>query len=192
MATLSSGAAVCDPPPLILNASRRGRRDACQRTEPSVLRPEGLPGGESQVAGRTPQREGQRRRATREPRDATRRSAFHATRYDNNFSFESGLFRWGECSPLHRDRTRARLYSTIVNAVDRQRGGLLAYLLKKPGNFVQHFLETCHRSRPLYGVDLHQYHMERVPKPKKIEKKVGVAKSTSTLLKSHFFLVAAC
>ena len=34
--------------------------------------------------------------------------------------------------------------------------------------------------------------MERAPQQKKIGQKVGVAKSTSTLLKSHFFLVAAC
>ena len=37
---------------------------------------------------------------------------------------------------------------------------------------------------------LHQHCMERAPVQKKIDEKVGVAKSTSSLLKSHFFLAA--
>ena len=43
---------------------------------------------------------------------------------------------------------------------------VLAYRLKKPANFVQHFLETCHSNRSRSAVHLHQYHMERPPPPK--------------------------
>ena len=52
---------------------------------------------------------------------------------------------------------------------------------------MQHFLETCHSNRSRSAVHLHQYHMERPPHQKKIEKKVGVAKSTFSPWKSHFF-----
>ena len=67
------------------------------------------------------------------------------------------------------------------------RCGLQAYFPKKPGNFGQHFLETCHGNRPRSVVDLHQYYMEKAPHQKKIEKKFGVAKSTFSPWKSHFF-----
>ena len=52
---------------------------------------------------------------------------------------------------------------------------------------MQHFLETCHSNKSRSAVHLHQYHMERPPHQKKIEKNVGVAKSTFSPRKSHFF-----
>ena len=66
-------------------------------------------------------------------------------------------------------------------------GVLQAYFPKKPWNFGQHFLETCHGNRPRSVVDLHQYYMEKAPHQNKIEKKTGVAKSTFSPWKSHFF-----
>ena len=50
---------------------------------------------------------------------------------------------------------------------------LRAYLPKKPGNFGQHFLDTCHGNRSLSGVGLHHIHMERAPRrffSEKVEK----------------------
>ena len=64
---------------------------------------------------------------------------------------------------------------------------LLAYRLKKPGNFAQHYLETCHGNRPRSVVDLHQYHMERAPHQKKSKKKSGSQNRPSPLGKVTFF-----
>ena len=61
-----------------------------------------------------------------------------------------------------------------------------AYFPKSPGNFGQHFLETCHGNRPRSVVDLHQYHMERAPQPKKIEKKSESQNRPSPLGKVTF------
>ena len=65
-----------------------------------------------------------------------------------------------------------------------------AYFPKNPGNFAQHFLEIWHVNLPRSSVDFHQIHMERAPHRFFFEKNVGVAKSTFSLLKSHFFLAA--
>ena len=84
----------------------------------------------------------------------------------------SGVVRFGRRTPVRISEVNQRLQ---------------AYFPKKPGNFGQHFLETCHGNRPRSGVDLHQYHMERAPHQFFSQKNVGVAKSTFSLRKSHFF-----
>ena len=52
---------------------------------------------------------------------------------------------------------------------------------------MQHFLETCHSNRSRSAVHLHQYHMERPPHQKKIEKKSGSQNRPSPLGKVTFF-----
>ena len=64
---------------------------------------------------------------------------------------------------------------------------LQVYVTKKPGNFGQHFLETCHGNRPRSSVDLHQYHMERLPHQFFSQKNVGVARSKNLPRKRVFF-----
>ena len=65
------------------------------------------------------------------------------------------------------------------------------YVTKKPGNFVQHFLEICHSNRPRSGVDLHQYLMERPPHQFFSQKNVGVARSKILPRKRVFFSLRA-
>ena len=69
----------------------------------------------------------------------------------------------------------------------RGRSCLLAYLLKKAANFVQHFLEFSHANHTCSGVVLHHQYMERGPHRFFFRKNVGVVKSHSSLLKSHIF-----
>ena len=65
------------------------------------------------------------------------------------------------------------------------------YIAKSPGNFGQHFLETCHGNRPRSGVDLHQYPMERPPHQFFSQKNVGVARSKNLPRKRVFFSLRA-
>ena len=58
------------------------------------------------------------------------------------------------------EREVGREYAWTANML---RIAVQVYVTKKPGNFVQHFLEICHSNRPRSGVDLHQYPMERPP-----------------------------
>ena len=66
-------------------------------------------------------------------------------------------------------------------------GGRAKRTFTSPGPWPLNFLVNFHSSRPRSGVHLHQYCMETAPVQKKIDEKVGVAKSTSSLLKSQFF-----
>ena len=62
-----------------------------------------------------------------------------------------------------------------------------AYLPKKPGNFGQHFLDTCHGNRSLSGVGLHHIHMETAPRRFFFGKSRKVVKSHSFPIESTFF-----
>ena len=61
------------------------------------------------------------------------------------------------------------------------------YVTKKPGNFGQHFLEICHSNRTCSSVELHQYHLERLPHQFFSQKNVGVARSQNSPRKRVFF-----
>ena len=62
-----------------------------------------------------------------------------------------------------------------------------AYFPKNPGNFGQHFLDTCHGNRSLSGVGLHHIHMERAPRRFVFGKSRKVVKSHSFPIESTFF-----
>ena len=93
---------------------------------------------------------------------------------------------------FHHCLRRHHQYSTSIKTAGSRAArphepALQAYFPKKPLNFGQHFLETCHASPPRSGVDLHQYHMERAPPPKNRKNMSGSQNRPFPLGKVTFF-----
>ena len=85
--------------------------------------------------------------------------------------------------------TSHKTVHTVVIGMERRSfdDRLQAYFPKKPGNFIQHFLEICHGNRSRSGMGLLHIHMERAPRRFFFRKKVEVAKSHSFPIEITFF-----